>query len=500
MSRDGIEQRTVPDCFGDLNLDQIVTSIIAGRDEYDLRPIFYAPLDNTAAIDYRHEVMRDLEDPQLVEHIDSFAQKMRGARAKLAQSLTLDHRLQKQRWFIDAVKAYVEAASGLSNDLADTNIKSPGLVAFRSFLIAYTDSTAFTSLCVETQKLDTDLARIRYSLHIEENRIRVSRYKSEADYGEEVLRTFEKFKQGTTKGCKLDISRASVLTHIEAAVLERVAWLHPDVFLSLNDFCARYCNFLDATVQSFDREIQFYIAFLHHIERLKAVGLEFCYPEVDDRSKEVCGDDVFDLALANVLVLNKTHVVTNSFYLNDPERILVISGPNQGGKTTFARTFGQLHYLARLGYLVPGRKVRLFLFDRLFTHFEREEDLGTLTSKLEEDLRRIFDILEQATAKSILIMNESLGATTLHDGLFLSKEIIERISKRDTLCVYVTFLDELATLNDSTVGMFSTVDPENPAARTFKLIRGVPNGLAYAVAIAQKYRLTRALIKERFES
>lgn len=501
FDKDDIQKEAAkqPDFFPDLNLDQVIDAITARKKEYDLKSFFYNHLRDAETIYYRHEVMRDLENDELTTHVKAFAEKMVIVRRYLEMVEKLDFHHHKQGWFLESVLLYCGATENFARELEKTNLKSRGFLAFREYMAGHVQSHAFQTLQKEAQKVKHGLSNVKYNVIIQDGKFSVQKYEGETDYSVEVLRVFEKFKQGTANNYLSDLNKGSGMNHIEAKILEFVALLYPKPFAALDQFCVNHSQFVDETIRVFDREVQFYVAYLEFIADIKHKGLTFCYPQVG-ASREVYDYDGFDLALAHALIYTEKSVVCNDFYLNDPERIIVVSGPNQGGKTTFARTFGQLHYLASLGCPVPGREARLFLFDQIFAHFERQEDIRNLRGKLEDDVARVHDILAQATTDSILIMNEIFASTTLQDAVFLSKEIITRVMELDALCVWVTFIDELSSLSEKTISMVSTVAPENPALRTFKIIRKPADGLAYALSLAEKHHLTYSQIKERISS
>lgn len=488
-----------PDCFVDLNLDQVINVIVSGKEEYNLSPFFYMHLTSEQDIVYRQEIMRDIENPILFSYIEMFAKEMSDMRTGLAKAEKSSYQYEKERLVLDAMERYCDAINSFVHNLSLVNLESTGLLDFQQYLLEYLQSETFTSLLSGTKKLVNCLSTVKYGILTKELDVQVRPYNAEADYTAEVEKTFEKFKQNPVKDYLTKYEEQPGMNHVEAAILKGVTILYPEIFQTLTEYYKRYFNYGDETIKTFDREIQFYIAYIEYISKIKKSGLQFCYPEISGSNKEVYDYEGFDIALAYKLAKENSPVVCNDFYTEGDERIIMVTGPNQGGKTTFARTFGQLHYLANIGCPVAGSKAKLFLYDKLLTHFEKEENLETHHSKFEEDLYSIHDILNRATTDSIIIMNEILSSTTLKDSIFISKKIMEKIDGLDALCIWVTFIDELIPLSKKTVSMVSTVVPENPAMRTFKVIRKAADGLAYAISIAEKYKVTYDYLKERMQ-
>ncbi len=482
-----------PGFFKDLNLDKIVDNIIGINDDIKLKYVFYTHLDNINEIKYRQDIFTDLMNNNILSIIKDYYNKIAMMNGYLSNIESL-YKYQKERWLLDSVEIYCEALKMLYNDLSGASIKSEGLIDFNSYVGNYIKSNFFIKLYNDTEKLKSELSKIRYSMHIKGKKVTVSRYKSEEDYNNEIENAFKKFSDTNSKNENTGSTYG--MGHVEAALLSLVAKLYPDQFESLIDYYNKYKNFMDDKISSFNRDINFYLKYLKYIEKIKNFGLNFCMPEITEDKHDIYNYEGFNLALADKI---KNETICNDFSINNNERIIVITGPNNGGKTTFARSFAQIHYLANLGLPVPGKRARLFLFDDIFTHFERSENVNNLRGKLEDDLIRIKNIMDNSTEKSIVIINEMLSSTTLIDAINIGRKIIDDIRKINCVCVYVTFIDELTSIKN-TVSMVSQVSEENPEIRTHKIIREPANGLAYAMALARKYGVTHDMIIQRVES
>ena len=495
-----LDDRPDPAYFGDLNLDQVVTTLVSGRSEYRLEGYYRLTLADVDQVDYRHEVFRDLQREDVLSAVTDFAGTMRQVRERLTLAVKRYHRHEKARWFLEAALVYAEAVARLVTDLDGSHPESRGLRGLLSSAVDYTRSDGFVRMREEAVHVSTALNEIRYDVWLHGARVTVGPYDDERNYSLEVARTFARFQQHPTDAATEHDGSDGGLDPVEARILDQVAQVFPEPFAHLDAFTREHASFIDPLVGAFDREAQFYLAYLDLIRPLRVAGLPFDLPAVNAHDKHENASDTFDIALAAQLVAAGEAVVTNDLRLSGTERILVITGPNNGGKTTTARTVGQLHHLAALGCPVPGRDVRLFLPDAIYTHFERREDPAAMAGKLQEELQRFADDFARATSSSLVVMNEMFSSTTVQDALFLSRAMLQRISDLGALGVCVTFLDELATFDETTVSMVSSVDPDDPATRTYKVTRRAADGRAFARAIADKYGLTHDQLTRRVRS
>lgn len=481
------------DTLGDLNLDQVFAAISAGFEQYRFDEIFESPSHDLSVIGHRHDVFEDLDSGATAQVIRSFVKDAAVVRARLAEKLY--DPMQAQRWFLGAVSGHCAAVLAASEGLDAAPVRSAGLLGLRDRLTEYRQDPGFASMRDEASRLEQGLDDLRFVVHARAGKITVAAPADEPDFAGSVLDTFARFAGPDASEDREESRGAHQLDRVEGAVLHMLAQLFPRLFTDITEFCRAHSGFLPAWHREAEREAAFYVQYLDFMRMLRPVGVRWSLPRLscDNRAERiVAGCDV-------ALALHRDaddRCVTNDLELNPPEQILAISGPNQGGKTTTARMFGQLHYLASLGLPVPAADAALFLPDSVYTHFERAENIETLTGKLEDELRRAKTLLAAATGDSLVIFNETFGSTSLADAYALGATILRQVIDSGALGVYVTFVDELTRLDAHVVSMMSTTDPADDAVRTFKVVRKRADGKVHAAAIARRYHLGYKDIRE----
>ena len=494
-SRVQSEPLKAPEFFTDLNIDQIIDEITLEKDEYNLKPFFYEGLSEITSINYRLEVMKELQNNDLFECLTTFSINMRNVRKFYKYFKSLHYQYQREKWLLDSAALYCNSVINLYHLLTNSELKSKGFNLFSAWLCKYTESASFRSLYSETTELQNEFGKIKYSLQTEGNIVRVLPDESNRDYCMAISETFENINEAAFDYCINFLSDIE-MSALEVKILDILKSTNKRTFDTLHTYSEKYFSFQDSTIERFDREIQFYISYLQYIGKLKKAGFHFTYPQMS-RSKEISVFGGYDLALAFKCASSGQGIVANDFYLKKDERIFVVTGPNQGGKTTFARTFGQIMFFTSLGCPVPCKKADLFAFDSIYTHFSNIEDLSNNEGRLKEELTRIKQILEKASADSLIIINELFASTTSHDAYVMGKKILNYFLSKDCICLYVTHIYELSLMNSKTVSMVADLDSATAANRTYKIVRKPADGIAYANSIVEKYNLTYNEIKER---
>ncbi|KAF7597931.1 MAG: DNA mismatch repair protein MutS [Candidatus Dactylopiibacterium carminicum] len=188
-------------------------------------------------------------------------------------------------------------------------------------------------------------------------------------------------------------------------------------------------------------ELAFCQGVLNLQARLKGFGAHCCMPQMVAQPGICDVAGLYDVSLA----LRLAQPLSGNTVEAAGQALIVITGANQGGKSTFLRSLGQACLMAQAGMPVAARQASLGLLPGLFTHFRREEDRQMKSGKLDEELARLAGLLPDLRAGSLLLMNESFAATNEREGSEIAAEIVRALTEHGVRIVFVTHLYAFAS-------------------------------------------------------
>jgi DNA mismatch repair ATPase MutS len=167
----------------------------------------------------------------------------------------------------------------------------------------------------------------------------------------------------------------------------------------------------------------------------------------------------------------------------DHKDLVIITGANQGGKSTFLRAIGLAQLMMECGMFVPAESFSANVCDGLFSHYKREEDVTMKSGKLAEELNRMSDIVDHITSNSIVLFNESFAATNEREGSEIARQIVSALLEQRVKIFFVTHMYEFShsLLFDNKMknAIFLRAVREAEGKRTFKLVEGEPFDTSY---------------------
>lgn len=265
-----------------------------------------------------------------------------------------------------------------------------------------------------------------------------------------------------------DEAGAQILSDMRSRAISRVA-------IAVAESAEHVLNFF----RTLRTELAFYIGCGNLHAQLSQKGEPVCFPipaAIGDRRRECNG--VYDVSLA---LRTEERVVGNTISANHKD-LIIITGANQGGKSSFLRSLGQAQFMMQAGMFVAAEAFSAEVCPALFTHYKRGEDSSMKSGKLDEELARMSAIVDHVTPNSLLLCNESFAATNEREGSEIAQQIVTALLEKNIKIAYVTHLYTFArAFSDRRDNgtMFLRAERKADGTRTFRLIEGEPLETSY---------------------
>ena len=226
-------------------------------------------------------------------------------------------------------------------------------------------------------------------------------------------------------------------------------------------------------------ELAFYVGCLNLHERLVEKGEPTCFPDPRPaRRPMLSARGLYDVCLTLNL---EARVVGNDVNADD-KAFVMVTGANQGGKSTFLRSMGLAQLMMQSGMFVSAGSFRANVSGGVFTHYKREEDASMESGKLDEELARMSDIADEITPNCILLCNESFAAANEREGSEIARQVVRALMESNVKVFFVTHLFDLAHgfyRQRLDTALFLRAERQPDGERTYRLVEGEPLPTSY---------------------
>ncbi len=496
MSYEAASQLPVPEYFRDLNLDQYVDCIVEKFGQPELKPYFYCESKDFETAHYRQEIVTDLQTPEIYEAITSFIGKIGEALNCESCMDKVTVKLQKCKWYTDCILVYYQAMEDLCIAFNKTPPKSRAFYDIHQELFHILNSSNVKRLRATAIELNKGFSNLRFHLTINREKATFDLAYDTVDYTMPIRVALKQDKSYEFIPFREPPFPSIDITPLEAFILKQLEKENRQLFLQLGSFGERLGHVVTQEILDLLRELRFYLANLEYMQELKDYGYPFTMPLIV-KDKELYMDDCYDIVLAIRNKKTETEVVYNDIMKANFEKAIIVTGPNQGGKTTLARAFGQCFYFGMMGLPVPSGVCKLPYCSSIHTHFANMEGSEGIDGRLVNELVRLREMLGDIDNRSIVIFNELFTSAPTVDALAMSRDLLSRLLSVHAICFYVTHTYEIAYDSDDYVSLVATVVEDGSFRRTYRIIRKKADGAAFANSIVSKYKLDYSHINYR---
>lgn len=470
----------------DLNLDQIIHRIQAYWPK-DITLFYQYFPANEACERYRREIYGDVKKAAVREGLMDFTEQMREREKALKHKARVSMEMQQAIWHLWEVYYYCSAFERLYQKISLSQPDSEGFKAFLAYLEAYLAKEQFIQMKEKCYTYISQLENFHLIITLEDNKVSIHQEEMESSYEHFLKESFS----GKRAELRSPFSGNFHLSDFEKELFQIYGRSNAGLFEKISEFSDNYKQYAEEKLLCFYQEIGFYLAFYAFEEKMKAEGFAFTAPQVEPE-QEMTASGLYDLALACVNCEQNKEVVSNDMVFHEEERFFVVTGPNQGGKTTFARSLGQLVYFTKMGLDVPARAANVHYFTDILSHFSVEESIETGRGKLLDELERLKPMMADKVENTFIIINELFTTAANYDACIMGKRVLEHFLKQDCRGIYVTHLKELCE-GEGIVSLRALTE----AAEVFKIIRSEADSQRYAEGVVDRYQLSYEQICER---